>query len=222
MKVKQVKIIFFNVNMVWRKGEVKSLTAFCHQKTLRGTLFWSFLTGKLTWIKETHSSKSRKTFDINKCLNFLNDNISCWRGVFKHKRLPQRTRLSGGKNSGKVPQAYVTWFHHSWISSFFFLFFSFFFFGGGGGLCFLKKTHIYSSQWNFLTPLWKGIKQTLPQKVLYEDWFISPDWLKNRFHKVVKSPHGQGYYAVFSFYNEGIVRISYNYFHFYFPCTRGS
>ena len=192
MKVKQVKIIFSNVNMVWRKGEVKSLTAFCHQKPLRGTLLWSSLTGKLTWIKETHSSKSRKTFDINKCLNFLNDNISCWRGVFKHKRLPQRTRLSGGKNSGKVPQAYVTWFHHSWISSFFFLFFFSFFGRGWGYFGSWKKNRLIRNEICYL-PLQRELNKLCRRKLCTKICSYRQIGSKTEFIKLSKSPHGQGY-----------------------------
>lgn len=146
--------------------------------------------------------------------------ISCWRGVFKHKRLPQRTRLSGGKNSGKVSQAYVTRFHHSWISSFFFLFF-FSFFGRGWGVLWFLEKNPFNSQWNLLSPLRKGIEQTLPQKVVYQDLFISADWFKNRIHKVVKISTWTTVLRSLFVYNEGIVRISNDYFHYYFPCKRG-
>ena len=148
--------------------------------------------------------------------------ISCWRGVFKHKRLPQRTRLSGGKNSGKVPQAYVTWFHHSWISSFFFLFFSFFFFGGGGGFGSWKKPTFTVRNEICLLPFERELNKLCRRKFCTKIGSYRQIGSKTEFIKLSKSPHGQGYYAVFSFYNEGIVRISYNYFHYYFPCTRGS
>ena len=88
----------------------------------------------------------------------------------------------------KILGKYLRHMLHDFIILEFRLSFSYFFFhflGGGGGY-FGSWKKPFNSQWNLLSPLRKGIEQTLPQKVVYQDLFISADWFKNRIHKVVK------------------------------------